>query len=358
MSKRTRLILFISFALLYLIFAPVIVFYSLGYRFDFDNKQLITTGAVYLQTWPSEVQISVGENVKQNTNILSNVSLIQGLSPEKYDITVEKEGYYPWSKNLEIKEQEVTRIDNVTLIKQEIVFNEIEGEFENFPTEPPVETGLTKEQKEIVLLKLSGVISSKVSGNYIIWLSNKGLLLRSDINAKTVETYNIEPLEIDGKYEILLLNNLIFLNGDKDLLLLDRKNKSFKKIHTAVNDIKISPLDDKIVYYDDYEILTAHFLKPNEMVSLSKSKKKITDLYWFNDNYLIFVIGGKIEISEIDIRDKVNVVTIPRHIVFIDKTFLELMNPKISWDYQTKKLSVLENKTLIESEPLTDRNNK
>lgn len=358
MSKRTRLILFISFFLLYLILAPVIVFYSLGYRFDFDNKQLITTGAVYLQTWPSEVQISVGENNKQNTNILSNVSLIQGLSPEKYDIVVEKQGYYPWSKNLEIKEQEVTRIDNVTLIKQEIAFSKIEGEFESFPIEPLAEMGLTKEQQSVVLSKLEGEISSKVSGNYIIWLSDKGLLLRSDINAKTVETYNTEPLIIDGKYEILLLNNHIFLNGDKDLLLLDRKTKSFKKIHTAVNEIKISPLDDKIVYYDDYEILTAHFLKPDEMVSLSKSKKKITDLYWFNNNYLIFVVGGKIEISEIDIRDKINTVIIPRHIVFADETFLELINPKISWDYQTKKLSVLESKTLIESEPLTERNNK
>ena len=120
MTKRTRLFLFIFFLVTYLILAPVLIFYSLGYRFDIKNKKVFTTGGFYFRIWPTQAEVTVDGRIKENTGMFSNEMLIQGLSAGRYSVSVSKDGYFPWQKNLPVKNEEVTSIPNVTLIKQKI----------------------------------------------------------------------------------------------------------------------------------------------------------------------------------------------------------------------------------------------
>jgi len=48
MTKKTRTILFLIFLFLFLLIAPSAIFYSQGYRLDFENKKLTQSGGFFL----------------------------------------------------------------------------------------------------------------------------------------------------------------------------------------------------------------------------------------------------------------------------------------------------------------------
>lgn len=94
---------------------------------------------------------------------------------------------------------------------------------------------------------------------------------------------------------------------------------------------------EKIVEFSDYEISVRFLEDQTEPVQRKKGDKifvirlseKIENVFWLNNNYLIFNAGDKIKTAEIDDRDKINI---------IDLT--EFPNPKIFWDKSAKKLYV------------------
>lgn len=132
MTKKIRLILFFLFVVLFFLIAPQIILYSLGYRFDFEKKKFIGTGGIYLKIWPPDAEVSVDERIKKKTSFLTNQVLISNLLPKYHKILVEKQGYYPWSKTLEIKQGEVVKAENIVLIKENPVFEPLKNNVDNF----------------------------------------------------------------------------------------------------------------------------------------------------------------------------------------------------------------------------------
>ena len=116
MSKQARTILFYLLVCIFIIVTPIVLFYSEGYRFDFETKKIIETGGFYIKTNPEEVVISINDKVKRITSNFSRNFLVQDLIPKTYNIKISKEGYLSWEKNLEITEKKVSEVD-VTLFK-------------------------------------------------------------------------------------------------------------------------------------------------------------------------------------------------------------------------------------------------
>ena len=77
------------------------------------------------------------------------------------------------------------------------------------------------------------------------------------------------------------------------------------------------------------------------MMFLTRFSEKINDVLWLNDYYLIFTLGNKLKIAEIDDRDKLNVVDLA-----------EFNFPEIFWDEENENLYVLSEKALYSSENL------
>lgn len=63
-------------------------------------------------------------------------TLIENLFPKKYDIEVRKNGYYSWTKALEIKEKEVTEAKNIVLIPSNPQLEKQTEGVENFWVSP------------------------------------------------------------------------------------------------------------------------------------------------------------------------------------------------------------------------------
>jgi hypothetical protein len=76
--------------------------YARGYRLDSQELKLSPNGILVLKSEPEGAQIYINGELKTVTN--SNLFL----PPDTYDITVKKEGYFEWSKRMEIRKEETT----------------------------------------------------------------------------------------------------------------------------------------------------------------------------------------------------------------------------------------------------------
>ena len=253
MEKRTRTVLFIICVVIFALAAPVVVFYSQGYRFDFETKKIVQTGAFYFKVLPRNAEVWLNNKSKVKTSIFTNSALIENLMPKTYGVEIKKQGYHAWQKNLEVREKQVTEAKNVTLI----------------PKNP----------------------------NFII-----------------LATSTKEVLDITSEIE------MVATSSDKN----------------------------KLIEFNDYEIWisliesrTVQSQTEEEKIFITRFSEKIDKVFWLNNYYMIFNVGNKIKVAEIDDRDRINIVDL-----------VEFESPKIFWSEKTKKLYVLSQNNLYLSENL------
>ena len=226
MTKRTRTVIFGLFVFLFFLVTPAVIFYSQGYRFNFETKKITQTGAFYFKVLSGRAEVYLNGKLKNRTSTITNSVLIKNLLPKTHEVEIKKDGYYPWKKTLEVKEKQVTEAKNIIL----------------FPQNP---------QFAIVDREIPKITASATS-------------------------------------------------TDKN----------------------------KVVELNNYEIWVV-FPNKEERMFLTRFSEKIGNLFWLNDYYLIFTVGNKIKIAEIDDRDKLNIIDLA-----------EFENPEIFWDQDAKKLSV------------------
>lgn len=124
LTKKQR---FISIILLFIIFifaAPIIVFYSLGYRID-SEFTFQKTGGIFIQSSIPNASVFVeDEYFKDNGLFLRNI-LVQDLKPNKtYKIEIQKDGYQSWVKNMFVYPSIVTE-GQVLMLPNEYEVREI-----------------------------------------------------------------------------------------------------------------------------------------------------------------------------------------------------------------------------------------
>jgi len=113
MSKKARTILFFILAVIFIIITPMILFYSEGYRIDFETGKIIETGGLYIKTNPGEAIVKINDKKEEKTSGFSRSLFVQNFTPKTYNIKISKDGYLSWEKNIEIVEKKVSEIDIV-----------------------------------------------------------------------------------------------------------------------------------------------------------------------------------------------------------------------------------------------------
>ncbi len=114
--SRKVIVSLIFFVVLGLI-APLIIFYSLGYRFDPKIGIFIYSGTVVLKPTPFDVSVFVDGKplAKKQIDIINQSININGLRPGEYEIKVSKDGYRDWTKKTRVRSGIATEFWNVTL---------------------------------------------------------------------------------------------------------------------------------------------------------------------------------------------------------------------------------------------------
>lgn len=462
MSKKSRTIFFLICLFLFFLITPLVVLYSQGYRIDWDSKKIIKTGGFYFNVWPAGVQIFIDGKFQKKNSFFSNSVYIDNLKPKEYKIEIKKDGFFPWKKNIEIKESLVMNFNDIFLISENPKYTTIAQNAEDFffspdggivilkeKTEkswnlkiieldinlksdlfsgfesPEIELSdlkfsadsekilfITKEKEkqrswilelelpfqekkpaDLISLDFLGekasdlsfnsndsqkiffvkennlfeanlsdkeisskpvlinLITYEISERNLFWLSKNGFIFKTGFNGETEEKLNFEPLSIreKGKYQIDIKNPLIFLKEDNTLYVFNSDSQILEKLSDFTKELKLSPDRRKMAYFNDYEILVL-FMEKNEgqpkresmeKLFLTRFSEKMDHVLWYNSNYLIFNIGNKIKISEIDDRDKINIYD-----------FAEFNSPKIFFNQFDKKLYFLSEGNFFSSEKL------
>lgn len=121
MKEETYLILrkvfFWAFALIFIFLSPIVVYYSIGYKFDSTSKKFQRTGIVSIRTIPKGAQIYV------NGSRLNEVTpdIIRELLPREYSFELEKEGYYPYHMMIQVRPSLVSELNIVLVPKMKEV---------------------------------------------------------------------------------------------------------------------------------------------------------------------------------------------------------------------------------------------
>jgi hypothetical protein len=370
MTKKTRLIILLVCMTGFFVIAPVLVLYSMGYRLDFEKMKITSTGGIYVKTFPTAEQIIIDSKIIEKPGIFSNSIFVQSLLPNNHTILVEKNGYYNYFKTLPVQEKQVTKLENVLLIKKNIQFEILKDAAQSpfnsqekfiiknnnlYYSASPENSALSAAQKSTPVLKK--ITAFALQNNNIIWIGTDGFIYKSDLaNLSAVPIKIIlTPIKMNkaGFYKIIADDNDIFVNDNGSLLFLNAKTNNLDNFYAPVKDAKISPDGKNTIYYNDNNIyisLLSALTAQNNV--LYKSSEKISDCLWLNNNYIVFAAGDKIIISEIDYRGNINAVTLPQTIVISPDKKIEIKKPEIFFNQQDGKLYIQTNNTLLVSEKI------
>ncbi|MDO8663653.1 MAG: hypothetical protein Q7K28_02350 [Candidatus Wildermuthbacteria bacterium] len=194
-------------------------------------------------------------------------------------------------------------------------------------------------------------ITSVIQGSDVYYLDNFGFIYKTDssFGPKLKISQIPFPVQSETEYNLKVFENFIFLEEGDTLHLLNKESLSFEKFFEGVKGIKISPDDKKLAIFSNSEIWILFLRdapdqpqkKAAEFLFLARFSEKIGDIFWLDENYLIFNAEDKIKIAETDDRDSVQIWSIKSP-----------AGPRILFNEADKKLYILNDKNLYSSEKL------
>jgi len=196
------------FSLAFVILTPVIVYYSLGYKFDIKSKKFLKTGALSIKTFPRAVTVYLdGKKIDELTP-----GTIRELMPHKYNLVLEKEGFYPYNMEIEIKPSLVNNID-VFLIPKIKGVEKVKFDFNIYG-----------------FFLLRQIFTEK-----ILIFTDKGIyFLDTDLEGiKKVSEQIFEEHLANSIEEVIANNNKLIFWNKKNIWVVDISNENFPSTDTA-----------------------------------------------------------------------------------------------------------------------------
>ncbi len=311
LTTLKRKILFWFSIIAFFALMPVVIAYSLGYRFD-DSWRLRKTGGLYVTSDITGSEIFLDDRLMKTTNLLQSGTFIDNLSPGSYKITILKKNYLSWEKTLEVRSQLVTESkallipekDNTKVIAQGnffglessiynplLLFSEDKGEKKIVRWFLPVEGEFIRDTGPLVKYDDTFELVRWLPRGVVLSLDGKIRRIAFDLGAKTA---TIIPLgdELPSKNDV-----------EKEALNARLDDRKFVRAEYLENEgiLKASWLENTIYpyYFSDLDEILIH-------------DKKIRDFEFYpgRSDALIAAYGNGIWALEIDKRGGRNIFSI------------------------------------------------
>lgn len=269
---------------IFIIFAPVLLFYVSGYKYDPEQQKLIKTGGLFLSFWPDSANIYIDGVLKKkhyHLDILTGLRWVfqeENLLPGNHKIKISLDGYGDWEKEIKIDESKVATIENILLLPKKAESKQLTA----FKDSSLKNLALSPDEKKLVFLSYSD------AGN-----QNK---------SPKIPELNIFNLETE-KTEILI---------KKDSL------KFLLKLKTGSGDITIdkiiwSPDESKILFRifnsKDFSVnwaVTDMALKQTKILEKITAKTNsggtngdMVNPLWVNENKLLFLNNNSLFLKDL-----------------------------------------------------------
>lgn len=121
--RPLRIAMLILFVAAFFIIAPLILMYTAGYRYDWQNGLLKETGAISIDIEPKDAIVYLN-GIKLQDKIPIRLN---NIAPAKYNLRITAPGYFDWLKEIEVKNKQTNYIKEIMLIKKnkpQILLNE------------------------------------------------------------------------------------------------------------------------------------------------------------------------------------------------------------------------------------------
>lgn len=198
MTKYKRRKVFYLLVAAFILAAPLLVAYSLGYTFDFTARDIKKTGGVFIKSKIPRLSIFLNGQFSKETSLISGGALLTDVAPGTYLLRIEKEGHTPWSKTVAVKPEVVTELRNILLIPRNVsATTTTRREIAPLLATSTLSTVTFVLDKESNLVKKSGksreIVATNIDsfaaiGNTVFFVAKNGFLARLKPETKTVET--------------------------------------------------------------------------------------------------------------------------------------------------------------------------
>jgi|GEM_PF-1680859 len=202
-DKKFKIYLYFC-VVIFFIMSAIILYYSFGYKYSIDDGKTVQVGAIIVKTEPKKSDIYInGEILKNNLlgDLFSDYVKIENLNPETYNIKIEKNNYFTWEKNIEVKGGYITKLKNVVLLKnnyeKKILLNGIVTGAE------PNNIWASNNKNKIAYQKIS-------NGKLNVFIFD----LESE-KQKMITDYILPPKEYENYY----FDNIIWSDDDQKIIL-------------------------------------------------------------------------------------------------------------------------------------------
>ncbi len=127
-EQRLRAILFYLSVLVFFTGLPVILTFALGYKFDPRTLKFTKTGLVVIKTQPEGAAVFLdGKLVSEKTPYT-----ITEVLPGNYALKIELPEHYPWSAEIEVEANKITRLEKIILFPLRPDIKQIGSELDNY----------------------------------------------------------------------------------------------------------------------------------------------------------------------------------------------------------------------------------
>jgi len=282
MKLITRRILYITTACVFLIVAPIVIFYAIGYRLDLSNRQVAHTGGMYIRTYPASSQIYL-----DNKLVASRTpARIKFLMPKTYQVTIEQPGYRTIQTNIEVKSGQVALLDPLELYptdyKQLDTINKVSGVFPSPYTQSAVVVTRTENSFYVMLVKNNSRVEiGDIDNNpeTIKWKNASDDFIMQTGNGSYV--YQSKTKKIIGPFQSV--DSLYF--GFEDSTYFENVDGITTKIITEGGTVTSSENNAQFEYTQDNKKFTFEEKNGVTVVSVTASatKTKLGELSVIND---------------------------------------------------------------------------
>lgn len=314
MNKTFSRFTYIGFIALFIIIAPILIFYALGYRYNWTNRNIEKNGALYIKSYPSGAEIYIDEQkIKPKTP-----TQVVEISSGKYNVTVKKDKYLPWSKKLEIYSGETTFAEDIVLFlenrektnlstgSQRWIVNKQKNQYAHLDTENNLYVTNIEQGKALLVFKFDQKYELKdwSPNNAEILLQLADQYFIFNLDQKKTQTLNIVSPD-----------KILWDNNDANLIWYQKNTKIYRHYRNALN-TKDLALESAWPFVDfdlagDYLLTLANTDKNYSFQKIKKLNLSVSDsihnlnqgslkAWQADDELVIFALGSGLYVKKID----------------------------------------------------------
>ncbi len=226
--KKRRIFLGLS-TLAFLALAPILIFYTLGYRLD-ENFRIGRTGGLYVSSPISGSEIFVKNKPQKKTNVIQSGLFLQNQPVGPYPIIIAKEGYWPWFKQLSVEKGLVAEARAVLISKNPQGEILLKGNFSGLWASPYNKIFLLEEKRATGIYATFYLPETKTFLTSITPETSRLLLFKNEIS------------------KIFWENGAILLKGEKNVIRasFDMSNQTVKAVIEPISDFSFDYKTDKL----------------------------------------------------------------------------------------------------------------